>query len=143
MAARKTHQLGPNQVMALKILASGPKTTRQMMDGLGIKHMQKAGDTMRSLRDRGLVHISSWRHQKQGAPEAMWSVGNAPDESMQASRKEERTAAQRNADYKQRVIARIGKGRWSAIQRAQRSKTASVLVIDGVKIWERGKGILV
>lgn len=143
MAARKTHQLGPNQAMAMKILASGPKSTRQMKDGIGIKHMQKAGDTMRSLRDRGLVYISDWRQQKHGAPEAIWSIGNAPDKSVQASHKEERTAAQRNADYKQRIIARIGKGRWSAIQRAQKSKTASVLVMDGVKIWERGKGILV
>lgn len=138
MAARKTHALGPNQVMALKFLASGPKSTRQIMECLGMQQMQRAGNTMRSLRDRGLVHICEWNGTESGGAEATWKTGNFPDKCLHA-----KTKSQEAADYKQRVIARIGKGKWSAIQRAQQSKTASVLVIDGVKIWERGKGILV
>lgn len=140
MAARKTHALGPNQVMALKFLASGPKSTRQMMQMLGMDNLRYAGEVMKRLADRGMVHICEWRPLPTGSNMAVWGIGG---EQAKARVKDDRTRSQRQQDYKQRVIARIGKGHWSAIQRAQQSKTASVLVIDGVKIWERGKGILV
>jgi len=138
MAARKTHSLGPNQVMALKFLSSGPKSTRQMMQMLGMENLRHAGEVMKRLSGRGMAHICDWENLPTGGVMAVWADGKKQDKV-----KDDRTASQRQADYRQRVVARVGKGHWAAIQRAQRNKTSSVLVIDGVKIWERGKGILV
>lgn len=132
-------RLGPNQTLALRLIAKQPMTTRQLSEALGMATTDRAKATMSSLRDRGLAYICGYQKtgEHTGGVIALWAAGNKPDAS-----KPKPDRQLEKSSYKQRVIARIGKQKWNAIQNAQKGKS-SVLVFDGVKIWERGQGILI
>lgn len=127
--------LGANQVYAIKLLQEhGPLCTSQIAELLGIEDKNRAMRTMSSLRDRRLVYVSARSNKN----ESTWSLGDRADVN-----RKPRTGKQRQSDYRQRASKRLGKDQMNEIYRAQNNKEISMLVIDGVKVWERGMGILV
>lgn len=130
-----TTGLGANQLYAIKMLEEkGSLTTFQIANLLGIKETNRAMKLMGSLRDRRMVYVSA----RGSRNEATWSLGDKPDVPKKAMPGNKKTE-----NYRNRTKKRIGSGLMAIIRNAQNKKTVSTIVIDGVKIWERGRGILV
>lgn len=130
-----TTGLGANQLYAIKMLDKhGSLTTTQLAEMLGMKEVNRASKLMCTLRDRRIAYISAWGNGNR----SIWSLGDKPD-----AVKVPMPGAESDRLRKRRLRGRIGKKLANMILHAQKKKDVSSIVIDGVKIWERGKGILV
>lgn len=132
--------LGHVQTLVLRALEeAGEATARQLEDvtGLGIKSVREA---LISLRKRGVAKAVRIENLGQ-ATCLVFSTGSGKEVQF-SDRNGKQPKLKLNAEYVARTKERIGADRYLMICRARR-KGANVVICDGVKIWERGKGILV
>lgn len=131
-----TARLGPNQRLALKLLAASAEgmTRSELQAALHITDLRSVQAMLKSLRGRGLIHISAWRYESAGAscPACrVFAAGKGED----AKKPEPMGAIQR----KHRYVEKVGRELFRQAD-AARSRGASRLVIDGEVVWQRGDG---
>ena len=130
-----TSKLGANQLYAIKMLDKhGCLTTTQLAEMLGMKDSNRAAKLMCTLRDRRIAYISGWGNGNR----SIWSLGDKPD-----AVKVPMPKTIMDKRYRKKAENRLGKKLSAMVFNAMKRKDSSVIVIDGVKIWERGRGILV
>ena len=130
--------LGAIQYAVLRELERGDGTANNLAQRLGMPS-KSVRFAINALKDRGLIHSPDAVSENKRR-ELVHRAG-AGESVKYTTDRHTAQKAYREA-YVSRTIDRIGKERYNLIYMSRR-KGASVVVHDGVKIWERGKGILV
>lgn len=130
--------LGAIQLAVLKELERGDGTANNLAQRLNMP-AKSVRFAINALKDRSLIHSPDSVSENKRR-ELVHRAGAGENAKYTANRHEAQKAYRKA--YVARTIERIGEERFRLICLSRRNG-ASVVVHDGVKIWERGKGILV
>lgn len=90
--------------MAVKMLMSGPTTTKEISERTGLAHLTVL-ELLREMRRQKTVYVCGWlRDSGQHASIRVYSIGCEPD----APKPPPLTDSQRNQRYRMKVLARAG-----------------------------------
>lgn len=130
--------LGAIQLTVLKELQRSDGTANNLAQRLNMP-AKSVRFAINALKERSLIH-SPYSVSENKRRELVHRAGSGENAKYTSDRHEAQKAYRKA--YVARTIERIGEERFRLICLSRRNG-ASVVVHDGVKIWERGKGILV
>lgn len=131
-----TSHIGPNQRRTLKLLQTTPAglTRKELQQRLGIQDLRTIQRTLKTLRERGLIHIASWRYESNGRSCPACCV------FMYGPGKDARKPATLGREVcRQRYREKVGRKLYNRVKEA-RKRGGSAIVQDGVYLWQKGKG---
>lgn len=131
-----TSHIGPNQRRTLKLLQTTPAglTRKELQQRLGIQDLRTIQRTLKTLRERGLIHIASWRYESNGSSCPACCV------FMHGPGKDARKPATLGREAcRQRYREKVGRKLYNRVNEA-RKHGGSAIVQDGIYLWQKGKG---
>lgn len=131
-----TSRLGPHQRLALLLLEATPAglTRKELQQRLGIQDLRTIQRTLKTLRERGLIHIASWRYESAGASCPACRV------FMHGPGKDARKPATLGPEVcRQRYREKVGRKLYNRVSEA-RKRGGCAIIQDGIYIWQKGKG---
>lgn len=131
-----TSHIGPNQRRTLKLLQTTPAglTRKELQQRLGIQDLRTMLRTLKTLRERGLIHIASWRYESAGRSCPACRV------FMHGPGKDVRKPATLGPEAcRQRYREKVGRKLYNQVSEA-RKRGGCAIIQDGVYLWQKGKG---